>query len=87
MSHEKLSVSELINSLKQQRDELALKIHLGAAETKEEWDKATEKLDEMTRDYDPLKEAVGESAESVGESLKLVGEEVLKSFNRIRQSL
>ena len=87
MTHEKSSISELITTLKQQRDELAVKMHLGAAEAKEEWELATEKLDQLTRDYDPLKEAVSESAEGVTESLKLVAEEVLSSFERIRKSL
>lgn len=87
MTHEKSSLNELIATLKQQRDELALKIHLGAAEAKDEWHHATEKLDELTRDYDPVKQAVAESAQEVTESLKLVAGEVLKSFERIRKSL
>jgi len=87
MTHEKSSISELITTLKQQRDELAVKMHLGAAEAKEEWDSATDKLDQLTREYDPVKEAVAESAEGVTESLKLVADEVLTSFERIRKSL
>jgi len=87
MSDEKNPIGELISTLKQQRDELAVKIHLGAAEAKEEWENATDKLDELTQDYDPLKHAVSESAESVTESMKLVAEEVMTSFDRIRKSL
>ncbi len=87
MTDEKSPIGELISTLKQQRDELAVKIHLGAAEAKEEWGKATEKLDELTQDYDPVKQAVSESADGVTESLKLVAEEVMNSFDRIRKSL
>jgi chromosome segregation ATPase len=87
MTHEKSPIGELISTLKQQRDELAVKIYLGAAEAKEEWENATDKLDELTQDYDPVKQAVSESAESVTESMKLVAEEVMNSFNRIRKSL
>ena len=36
MTHEETPISELISTLKQQRDELALKIHLGEAEAKQE---------------------------------------------------
>ena len=32
-------LAELISSLKQQRDELALQIHLGKEEAKQEWEK------------------------------------------------
>ena len=78
---------EVVSTLKQQRDELALKIHLAEAEAKEEFESAGEKLDQLTSEYDPLKDAVAESAENVTESLKLVAEEVMNSFDRIRKTL
>jgi chromosome segregation ATPase len=87
MTHEETPISELISTLKQERDELALKIHLGEAEAKQEFDLVTKKLDDLTREYDPVKDAVTESAEGVSESLKLVAEEVMSSFERIRKSL
>ena len=40
-------VAEMISSLKQQKDELALKIHLGSMEAKEEFEKAQEKLSQI----------------------------------------
>jgi methyl-accepting chemotaxis protein len=87
MAHENSNLEELVSTLKQQRDELALKIHLAAAEARAEWEQATDKLDQLTEQYDPTKKAVAESAEAVSESLKLVAGEVLSSFNRIRKSL
>jgi chromosome segregation ATPase len=87
MSKEKSHLAELISGLKRQRDELALKIHLGKADAKEEWNKVTRKLDELTREYEPLKDAVGETAENLLAGLKLMTEEVQKGFNRIRKSL
>jgi hypothetical protein len=87
MSTQKGHLAELINSLKRQRDELALQIHLGKADAKEEWNKVTRKLDELTRNYEPLKDAVGETAENLLAGLKLMTEEVQKGFNRIRKSL
>lgn len=87
MSEEKSHLAELISSLRRQRDELALKIHLGKADAKEEWNKITKKLDELTADYEPLKGAVGETAENLLAGLKLVTEEIQRGFNRIRKSL
>lgn len=87
MTHEKSSLDELIATLKQQRDELALKIHLGASEFKQEWDEATEKLDDLTRKHDPVKHAVSESTQDVIASLKLVADEIKNSFDRIWKSL
>ena len=87
MSQDKKQVEEAISLLKQQRDELALQIHLGAAEAKQEFENAKDKLDKMTEDYEPLKEAVEKSASDVFASLQLVSDEVLASFDRIRKSL
>ncbi len=87
MVGEKGHLAELISSLRRQRDELALKIHLGKADLKDEWGRLTDKLDALTRDYEPLREAVGETADNVVSSLKLVGEEIQNGFHRIRKSL
>ena len=87
MSQDKNQIDETIRALKQQCDELALQIHLGNMDAKEEFEKAKAKLDKMTEDFAPLKEAVEESAGNVLASLQLVGEEVLSSFDRVRKSL
>jgi hypothetical protein len=87
MSEQKALLANLISTLKQQRDELALKAHLGTMESKEEWDKLTAKFDKLTSDFDPTKDAVEESAGEVWESLKLVADEVKNGFERIRKSL
>ena len=87
MSNTKNKIEETISALKQQRDELGLQIHLGAAEAKEEFDEARQKLDKMSSEFEPVKDAAEESAENVLASLKLVGEEVMTSFDRIKKSL
>lgn len=87
MSDDKTRLEQAISTLKRQRDELALQIHLGAAEAKEEFDVAQTKLDSLTADFDPLKEAVETSGQEVFAAMQLVGEEVLGSFERIRKSL
>lgn len=87
MSEERSTIKELISSLKQQRDELRLKMHLGNEEAKEQWEKLEEKFQQLTSDYEPLKTAVDETAEDVWESLKLVAGEIKTGFNRIRKSL
>ena len=86
MTHEERPLAELITTLKQQRDELTVKVHLCAAEARQEWEAAVAKLDQLTSDYDPVKHAVKESAVDVTESLKLVAGEIKQSFDRIRKS-
>ena len=83
----KTFISELISDLKQQRDEIRVRLHLGGQELKEEWEKLDDKLNELSHRYDPLKDAVEETAEDVWESLRLIGSEIKDGFNRIRKSL
>ena len=87
MSDDRSALGELISSLRQQRDELALKMHLGQAEAKQAWEKLTAKLDKLNSDYQPLKDAVTESAGGVFQSLKQVAYEVRDGFVRIRKTL
>ena len=87
MATERKRLEELIESLKRQRDELAVQIHLGRAEAKEQWDKVTAKLDQLNRDYEPTRHAVEESTENVFAALRLVAGEVQEGFDRIRKSL
>lgn len=87
MAEEKAILEELMSSLKQQRDELALKIHLGKEDAKDEWEKVQEKFTKLSDDFDPVKEAVEESASNLFQSLKLMAGEVKESFDRIRDSI
>ena len=87
MSEDRSRLSELISSLKQQRDELALQIHLGKAEAREEWDKVTAKLEKLNKEYEPVKDAVAETADNVFSALKLAANEVKDGFERIRKAL
>lgn len=80
-------LKEMIDGLKRQRDELALQIHLGKAEAKDEWDKVTAKLDELLVDYEPVKDALSETADNVVSAMKLVSDEVWAGFKRIKKSL
>lgn len=87
MAHEKRTLDEIIDTLKQERDEVALRIHLASAEAKEEWEQLDEKWNELTDQYRPVKDALSETSENVIASMKLVGEELLEGFNRLRKSL
>jgi len=87
MSNIEDHVKGMISKLEQERDELAVQIHLGKAEAKEEFENAKQKLAKMSQDLEPAKDAMKESAENVWSSLELVGGEILASFKRVRDSL
>lgn len=87
MSEQRDRVSDLISSLKQQRDELAVRMHLAGAEARQEWSRLDDKVNELSHRFDPVKRAVGDSADDLWESLKLLGEELQHGFERVRKSL
>ncbi len=87
MSDTRQRIDELIETLKRQRDELALKIHLGKAEARAEWEKIEKKLDELKRQAKPVAGVVGDTAKNVGSALEAAGEEIKKGYERIRKLL
>ncbi len=80
-------VEELISDLKQQRDEIRVRLHLGGQDLKKEWEVLDDKLNQLSHRFDPLRDAVGESADEVWDSMKLLGSEIKDGFHRIRKSL
>ncbi len=88
MSETKKSfVSELLSDLKQQSDEIRVRLHLGGQDLKDEMAKLDDKLNQLNRSFDPLKNAVGETADDVWESFKIVGGELKEGYHRIRKTL
>ena len=80
-------LQELVESLKRQREELALKIHLGKAEAKDEWARLQKKLAQLEEKAAPIGGVVGDTAKNVGSSLELTAEEIKKGFDRVRKLL
>ena len=79
---------DVLAKLKQERDELALKMHLGKKEAAAEWEKLEAKWHEIkARNMPPMKEAVDESSVGVGLALELAAEELRKGYEKIRNLL
>jgi hypothetical protein len=87
MSNDPKRVEELISALKQQRDELALHMHLAKAEAKDEYERLTATLADLTEQYAPVKDAAEETAGNVWAALRLAGEEIGHGFQRLRKAL
>jgi hypothetical protein len=79
---------EVLAKLKRERDELALKMHLGKKEAAAEWEKLEAKWHEVkTRRMPPVKDAADETTVGVGLALELAAEELKKGYERIRKLL
>ncbi len=87
MSEHSSRLDDLITSLKQERDELKLQMHLASMEAKDEYERVSGKVDELTDQYEPVKNAVEETAENVFAALGLVADELKFGFQRVRKTI
>lgn len=87
MSKDREFLTESISSLKQQRDELRLHLHLAGLEVKEEWDALDSKWRSLNDHFEPLKSAVGETSKDLLASMLLVAGELKSGYQRIGKAL
>jgi hypothetical protein len=79
---------DVLAKLKQERDELALKMHLGKKEAAAEWEKLEAKWHEIkTHKVPPVKQAADETVGGVGLALELAADELKKGYEKIRKLL
>jgi BMFP domain-containing protein YqiC len=80
-------MQEMLEKLEQERDELKVRMHLGKAEAREEWDKLEVRIGELRARLDKAGDEAGDVMEDVGAAAKLLGDEIREGFARIRRSL
>ncbi len=79
---------DVLAKLKQERDELALKIHLGKKEAAAEWERVEARWHELQAGkIPPAKDAIDESTVGIGLALELAAEELKKDYEAIRKLL
>jgi hypothetical protein len=78
---------EMLEKLEQERDELKVRMHLGKAEAREEWEKMEVRIAELRSRLDKAGDEAGDVMEDVGAAAKLLGDEIRAGFARIRRSL
>ncbi len=87
MSEEKSRIDETLETLRREREELALKIHLAKAEARDEWNELGTKLEALENRTRPAAKVVGETADEVGKSLEVAADEIKRGFARLRRLL
>lgn len=78
---------EVMEKLRQQRDELRLKLHLGKAELKEEWEALEGKWEHLEGRMKDVTEEARESSREVGAAFGVVADELGEAYRRIRRKL
>lgn len=88
-------LGKIIENVKRQRDELKLKITLGRAEARDEWEEVEKKWRQLKGKREILARETGEAAKSVGKSVgketvtaaKNISEDIKEAYARIRKLL
>ena len=82
-------IDELLEELKQKRDELRVQIHLASKEVKDEWEDLEKKMEDFsgkakqfTEDAELKKTGAG-----LGEALGTLGHELKRGYERVRDAL
>jgi hypothetical protein len=84
----KANWDEVLAKLKQERDELALKMHLAKKDTLAEWEKLEARWNHLKASKGrPMKEAASEAAHGVGTALEQAAHELKKGYEKIRRLL
>jgi SMC interacting uncharacterized protein involved in chromosome segregation len=84
--HEK-ELDELLEKLKQGRDELNVKIHLGKAEAKDLWQETEDKWRHLRRELDRINHDTDDVARDVGAAAMLLAEEIRHGYERLKKLL
>lgn len=80
-------VSRLLENLRQERDELRVRIHLAKLEVQQEWEKAEEQWEKFKARADEALQDTKEVADDLLKSAKVIGEELKNAYLRIRERL
>jgi uncharacterized protein YoxC len=80
-------VTEELNDLKRVRDELRVQVHLGAAETRDLWEKTEARLEQLEFRLKNLKRDMKEPLRDVGDATRLLFDEIGEAYRQIRKAL
>jgi len=84
---EQTRLDELMEELKQGRDELKLQIHLAKAEAADLWHETEEKWRRLRSQLDNIENGAGDTSKDVGAAAILAAEEIKRGYKRLRQYL
>ena len=80
---------DIIEELKQKRDELRVQIHLASKEIRDEWEDLEQKMEEFSGKARQFSDdaKLKESGAGIGDALAQLGSELKRGYQRIRDAL
>lgn len=82
-------IDDLIEELKQKRDELRVQIHLASKEVQEEWDDLEKKMEHFAGEAKQFADEakLKETGSGLGDALGQLGHELKLGYERIRDAI
>ena len=82
-------IDDIIEELKQKRDEARVQIHLASKEIKEEWEELEEKMEDFSGKAKQFADdaELKKTGEGIGNALSQLGGELKRGYERIREAL
>lgn len=87
MNDIKAHIEEMLDEIKQERDELQVRLHLAKLETSEEWQKLEAKLGKFESKVKQLGGVTAEASKDMGRAAKLLGEEIREGLKKIARTI
>jgi hypothetical protein len=84
---DKDDIKEVFDNLKQQRDELKVKMHLAAADAKDEWEVLEKKWGHFEGKAKQVGGEAKEASKDIWDATKALGAEIREGYDRIRNKL
>ncbi len=81
------NLDKLIASLRQQRDELRVQMHLAKADARDEWEKLEKRWEQIEAKLEKAGSEARSSAGDVGAAIEQVASEIGRAYDRIRKAL
>jgi phage shock protein A len=78
---------QALEKLRQERDELRLKLHLGKAELKDEWETLERKWEQLEARVAGARDEAREASKEVGAAFGILADELGQAYKRIRARL
>lgn len=87
MSDTRKKLEQLARTVKKERDELKLQIHLASLDTKDEYERLAKKCDQLPEEYHPVTDAVEKTADHVVSAAGMVADALPFGVQRVRKAI
>ncbi len=83
----KVEISEALDKLKYERDELELQMHLAKAEARDEWERLEKKWNHFQSKAASVSDAASEASKDVATATHVLADELKHGYQRIREAI